>query len=157
LEDAINQIYEKRNNFGNQLYQNEQQLFESRRQFDTNMTFQKEQEANRIRQAAAASAAASPSFGITTGGSAGQPAAADAYSKVDKTGANASIKAMLGTNDVNRIAREINAISNSAAYGNMMDKYKLELLQSLAKNSQYGALLSKVGTTNQRKIVGVSY
>lgn len=56
LEDAINQIYEKRNTFGNQIYQNEQQMFESRRQFDTNMAFQKEQENNRLREAARASA-----------------------------------------------------------------------------------------------------
>jgi hypothetical protein len=161
LEDAINQIYEKRMSFGQQIKSSEDQMFESRRQFDTNMAFQREQEANRLREAARASAAASsagPTLGgvsPTSGGQAGGQA--DPYAKVNKNGANASIHAMLKTNDVNRITREINAISNSAAYGNVMDKYKLDLLQSLTQNSAYGPLLSRIAQANQRKVVGVKF
>jgi hypothetical protein len=64
LDDAINQIYEKRNSFGHQLKQNEDQLFEGRRQFDVNMAHQREQEQNRLREAARQSAAsfAVPNF-----------------------------------------------------------------------------------------------
>jgi hypothetical protein len=58
LEDAINQIYERRNTMGQQIYQGEQSLAENRRQFDTNLAFQREQEA---RQRAAAGSAL-PSF-----------------------------------------------------------------------------------------------
>lgn len=70
LEDAINQIYDKRNAFGYQIKQGEDQLFESRRQFDTNLAFQREQALEQSRQAARAAAAASfsPSLGGLGGG-----------------------------------------------------------------------------------------
>jgi len=63
LEDAINQIYERRNTMGQQIYQGEQSLAENRRQFDANLAFQREQQAAQERQAAAAKASFSPSLG----------------------------------------------------------------------------------------------
>lgn len=76
LDDAIMQIFEKRNTFANQLKQNEDQMFESRRQYDTTLAFQKEQEQNRLREAARQSAAASASQWAPTMGGGGAPAAA---------------------------------------------------------------------------------
>ena len=60
LEDAINGIYERRMNTGQQIYQNEQSMAEQRRQFDTNLAFQREQAA--AQQRAQAAAYAQPTF-----------------------------------------------------------------------------------------------
>lgn len=73
LQDALNQIYEKRNAFAYQIKQNDDQLQESRRQFDTNMAFQREQEAARLRAAAASNAS---SFSPTISGGGAAPGSA---------------------------------------------------------------------------------
>lgn len=71
LTDALNQIYERRNAFAYQIKQNDDQLAESRRQFDANLAFQREQQAAQLRAAAAANAA---SFAPSIGGGGGAPA-----------------------------------------------------------------------------------
>lgn len=73
LDDAINSIYEKRNTLGYQIKQNEDQLFESRRQFDQNMAWEKEKQAQALRESARQMAAASamPSMGSLMSGAGG--------------------------------------------------------------------------------------
>lgn len=102
-------------------------------------------------QAAAANAAANASsaqLASLFGGTASTaPTAADPYAAVDKNNANTAVKSLLATNNTGTISKTIQAISSSANNGNLYDKYKLELLQSLAGNSQYGPLLTKAFQT----------
>jgi hypothetical protein len=131
------------------------------RETQQNRDYQAEQDRLTREAATRAAAASSASLGSILGGGVtpqgGQPAQVDPYAKVDKNNANVTVKRMLSTNDPAKIAKEINAISASASYGNMMDRYKLELLQSLQQNSQYGSLLSKVAKANSSKIMGASF
>lgn len=65
--------------------------------------------------------------------------------------AQSQLTAMFKSNDVNRIAREITAITKSAGYGNTLDKLKLQLLGNYA-NTEYGNILSqaqRLRNTNQ--------
>lgn len=77
LEDAINGVYERRNTMGQQIYQNEQNQFEQRRQFDANLALQKQQMAA---QQAAAGGGFSPSLGMP----ANNPRSATASQRADK-------------------------------------------------------------------------
>jgi hypothetical protein len=132
------------------------------RETQQNRDFEAQQAQLQRDAAARAASASSGALGSILGGGAptpqgGQPAQADPYAKVDKNNANVTVKRMLSTNDPARIAKEINAISASAAYGNMMDRYKLDLLQSLQQNSQYGSLLAKVAKSNASKVIGARF
>lgn len=62
LEDAILGVQEKRNTMAQNLFQNDQQLAENRRQFDTNLAFQREQLAAQQRAAAANNGSALASY-----------------------------------------------------------------------------------------------
>jgi hypothetical protein len=136
------------------------------RETQQNRDFEAEQ-ARLTREAsarAAAAASGSSLAGLLAGGDrAGAPTAGtaqlarDPYATVNKNGANSAIKQLLGTNNAGIIARTLNAISSSAARGNAYDKYKLELIQSLAGNSQYGSLIAQAAKLNNSKIPGVKF
>jgi hypothetical protein len=138
LEDAIHSIYEKRNTFANQIKQNEDQLFESRRQFDTTLAFQKEQEANRLREAARAAASSGggmPSFGggMTMGG-AKLPAGKAASPVAPELQGLFNQMFMQGNGqkwDDKALKNDYAATLRSANYGNPRDKQKIMLYHSV--------------------------
>jgi hypothetical protein len=77
LQDAINSIYEKRNNQALGIQQFQQQQEEAARQFNENLAFQKAQAAQQAAAARAASASSySPSYSSGGGGSAASTSAA---------------------------------------------------------------------------------
>lgn len=95
----------------------------------------REQQAAQERAARAAAAASSAWMSGLSGGDSGQSSqqqtpTADPYAKIDRNQAANSIRGMLNSGDVARINREIAAITKSANYGNVFDKYKLELLKA---------------------------
>lgn len=130
LQDAINKINETRQTQAQGIFENERNFAEQQRQFNETLAQQK---AN-----AAASASGGLGGAFNFGGGSQTPAtpaqqapANDPYAKIDKTGAQNSIKALLATKDVARINREYNAIKASAGYGNVFDQYKMGLLSSV--------------------------
>lgn len=125
LEDAINQIYEKRNTMGQSIYQNEQAAAEQRRQFDASMAFQRE-------QAAAAQRAAS-AYAPSYGGSATKPAG-PAAPKTDPIQQDAynDVATRVAKMTPAQIKADYNATAKSAGFGNVRDKYKLEFYARLA-------------------------
>jgi hypothetical protein len=127
LEDAILGIQERRNTFGNQIYQQdldrdfaERQFQESQRQFN-------EQMAAQARERAAA--AARPVFPSGGGGGGQNPAPTQAPDAATQKAYN-DVKSLL-SNDAARIQREYTAIKASAGYGNPYDKIKLQLIEQL--------------------------
>lgn len=152
LLDSLNNLNIQQRTQAYGIRDNQATLEEQKRQFDA------QQAAALAQQKAAAASQASLSSILGGGGSTTQtPATNDPYATVNKAGANTAIKQLLGTNNPNLIAQTLNAISASAARGNLYDKYKLDLLQSLQGNSQYGPLLSKVSKTNNSKVPGATY
>lgn len=146
LTDAINKINEDKFNTGNNLYQfgvqqdqAQQQLDETKREFDA-------------QQAAAATSAANsfnPTYGgtsPTTGSQVQDPTQAKNLSggKSQQDAYNA-IQALMQTRNTPLITQTYNAIAASAKNGNTYDQQKLQLLQQL-----YGESLKKNG-------IGVNY
>lgn len=84
LEDAILGINERRNTSAQQIYQNELNLDEQRRQFDENLRFQREQMA--AQQRAAAASSFSPSFGNSAPSGGGSKLPAGMEARTDKLG-----------------------------------------------------------------------
>lgn len=126
LEDAINGIYERRNNLAQQLRQNEVSQSEQQRQFNENLALQREQLAAQQR------AAAANSFSPTLT----RPGEGQQGSSIDQRTQSLynSVRSMLDSGDKARILREFNAIATSAGYGNQDDKVKLQLLYKLNPN-----------------------
>jgi hypothetical protein len=123
LEDAINQIYEKRNTMGQGIYQNEQAAAEQRRQFDASMAFQREQAAS----AAKAASAFNPSYGA-----AAKPAAAAPKTDPIQQDAYNDVATRLSQMSPAQIKSDYAATAKSAGFGNVRDKYKLEFYARLA-------------------------
>jgi hypothetical protein len=99
----------------------------------------REQAAADAAAARAASAAQSTGLASLFGGVTTQPvqkaAAVDPYAKVDRSAMQQSVNNLLKTNNVARINQEYNAIKQSAARGNVADKYKLELFDAAQKQN----------------------
>lgn len=117
LESALADIGRTDYSSAYDMFNHERSFEEQQRQFNENLAFQRQQAA--AQQAAARSSSPSPSFG---GGpqAQGDPLKLKAQSDV----------ANLLSKDAARIQRELNAIAQSASYGNTYDKLKLQLLQA---------------------------
>lgn len=137
LEDALNQIYEKRNTFAYQIKQNEDGLDESRRQFDQNMAFQREQEAARLREAARANAASNfmPTLGSLAAKDA--PAAAPKGGYGFKNGKDGSA----GFYFTNANGQAVSAATYAALTGTNI----ITLLQKMAGAGDKGAQAAYAG------------
>ncbi len=133
LQDALNSIYEKRNSFAYQIKQNDDQLQESRRQFDANMAFQREQEANRLREAARAAAAANamPTLGSLNAASGSNVPAAPKASYGFKNGKDGS----QGFYFTNAAGQPISA----QTYATMTGTNIISLLQKMGAAGDKGA------------------
>lgn len=148
LEDAILGIQERRNTFGNQLYQQEVSQDFAERQFQESVRQFNEQMAAQARERAAAAAASKNNIlaGLSTGGGVA-PRGPDPYANVDKQGATNAIRALLDSGNRDVINRTVRAITDSANRGNAYDKFKLELIDLYRTNSQYGNLFKNLSNT----------
>ena len=118
LQDAINQIRERRDTLAQNIYQTEQNRAESARQ-----------------AAASRAAMASPSLGNLFGNRASSQQSFGMFDKLDDRGrtkqdAIAHFNRLQNSTDQNAYARELNAIYKSAQYGNMYDQALLELFNA---------------------------
>jgi len=138
LEESILGINERRNTLAQTIYQQERDRDEQIRQFNAQLA---EQAAAR-RAAAASSGGGGMGSALASlfGGGGGAEAPADPYGSVDRARAQNAIHSLLGTGNVGLISKTLKAIQQSAAKGNIYDKYKLELIkaaQTPSKNSAY--------------------
>jgi hypothetical protein len=140
LSDALNNVNLQQRTQAYGIQGAQQDRDEAARQFDAQMAAA----AQAREQAARDSAAANAGFDYSKLMGGDTPAAApDAYADVDQQGATNAVVGLLKSNNPALIQKTISAIKASAAKGNPYDKFKLEYINSLQKNSGYGSILSK--------------
>lgn len=123
LEDAINQIYEKRNTMGQQIYQTEQSAAEQRRQFEATLAY------NRQKDAADRSA---NSYAPTYGGSANPSGSVAPTTDPIQQDAFNDVATRVAKMSPAQIKADYAATAKSAGFGNIRDKYKLEFYAHMA-------------------------
>lgn len=124
LEDAILGIQERRRNSAVEQQRYEQQRYDAYRANQDNLAAQR------------------ASFGNLFGTPPPQQTPqtpADPYGNIDKQNANNAIHALLNTGNLGLIKNTINAITKSANAGNLYDRYKLELLQTITRGNSNAA------------------
>lgn len=140
LQDAILGIRERQNQFAQGVYQTEQDRAEQARQFDA---------AQAAQRAQAASYAGLFNQGNPQAPAPQNPSAPDPYAAINKNNANKAIHDLLNSGNVALVKQTVDAITKSAANGNLYDKYKLELLKAATQsngnaafNNTYAKLLA---------------
>jgi hypothetical protein len=128
LEQAILGIQQQQNTQGQSIYQAEQDRAEQARQFDAQQ-----------RAAAAQSAAFGNLFNPQAPQQPQTPQAPDVYAGINRDNAIKSVHDLLNTGNAALVHSTINAITQSAAKGNLYDKYKLELLKAATQSNNNAA------------------
>jgi hypothetical protein len=143
LLESLNSLGRDRRVQAQGIYDNELARDLQERQFQEQIRQFNAQQKAAERAAAAAAGGGGYSFG--GGGGGGAPSGggkSDPFASVNKQSAANSVLGMLKSGNQTRIANEIAAISKSASYGNIFDKFKLELLKQYQGNSAYGNLIA---------------
>lgn len=127
LSEAINQINERKNTFGQHIYGQEQDRAEQQRQFNAQMEAQRQQQAEARAAASRASAASNAGLASLFGGGGDTPAGGGQQNHVNvQDAAYQSVQKFINGND-QQIRSDYAATLKSANRGNQIDQFKVQL------------------------------